>query len=208
MPFRAHESQEYQDFLISEQRKGIISGDLYHAMLPAFTPELNILDFGCGFGYVSVYYSEKFKEHDDFHIYACDYQIDALDFLWKRIAENKFKNITPFHMPDQSRLHCPKWVPVADHLFFSFSLSATDNPVDILKTIRPLISEKTLIHVIDWDKNRNHEKMDVLYPVRSRLDAAQVKDCLERTGYSVIRDYKLAGPCYAFTCRLNPENGG
>lgn len=202
MPPRVHETEEYQDFLISEQRKGVVSPDLYQAMLPTFRPDMNILDFGCGLGYVSVFYSEMFKEHDQFHIYACDYLVDVLDAFWKRIAENHFKNITPFHMPDQSRLHLPKWIPPVDFLFFSFSLSTTDNPVDILKTIKPVLSESSYIHIIDWDKNKSHEKIDAIYPLRNRLEESQVKDYLQRTDYEIVKEFKTSGPYYAFTCRL------
>ena len=202
MAFRVHESQEYQDFLISEPRKGIISPELYNNMIPAFQPGMIILDFGCGLGYVSVFFSEKFREHTDFHIYACDYQVDVLDLLWKRITDNGFKEITPFFMSDQSRLHFPKWVPVADFIFFSFSLSATDNPVDILKTIQVKMKPSTILHLIDWDKSKIHPKIDELIPARNRLSIEQVKDYLQRSGFEIIKDYKISGPYFAFTSRL------
>ena len=205
MAFRVHESEEYQDFLISEQRKGIISPDLYNSMIQELKPEMNILDFGCGLGYVSVYYSEKFKEVENIHIYACDYQVDVLDLLWKRIAENKFSKITPFFMSDQSRLHFPNWIPLADHIFMSFSLSTTDNPVDILTTIQSKISSTSILHLIDWDKKKSHEKIDAIYPERYRLTIEQTKTYLERTGFEILKDYKIAGPYFAFSCRLkNP----
>lgn len=205
MAYRVHESEEYQDFLISEQRKGIVLPEIYNHMIHEPKPGMNVLDFGCGLGYVSVFYSEKFKENDNFHIYACDYQVDVLDTFWKRIAENKFRNITPFFMSDQSRLHFPGWIPVADYIFLSFSLGTTDNPVDILKTIRVKASASTIFHVIDWDKNKTHLKIDDIYPARYRLTQEQTKDYLERTGYEIIKDYKIQGPYFAFTCRLKPE---
>ncbi|MDH4262758.1 MAG: class I SAM-dependent methyltransferase [Spirochaetia bacterium] len=205
MATRVHEVEEYQDFLISEQRKGVVSPELYNNMISQSKPEMNILDFGCGLGYVSVFYSEKFKETDDVHIYACDYQVDVLDLLWKRIAENKFKKITPFFMSDQSRLHFPNWIPIADHIILSFSLSTTDNPVDILTTLQTKISGTTMIHLVEWDKNKKHEKIDVIYPERYRLTVEQTKDYLERTGYEILKDYKINGPYFAYTCRLkNP----
>jgi len=202
MAFRAHETEEYQDFLISEQRKGVVSPELYNNMISEIRPSMNILDFGCGLGYVSVYYSEKFKEVEDLHIYACDYQVDVLDLLWKRIAENKFKKITPFFMSDQSRLHFPNWVPVADHIFLSFSLSTTDNPVDVLTTLKSKVSETTIVHLVDWDKKKNHERIDAIYSERYRLTQEQTKDYLERTGYEILKEYKISGPYFAFSCRL------
>jgi len=202
---RAFEAEDYQDFLISEQRKGIVAPELYNSMIGEFKPDINILDFGCGLGYVSVFYSEKFKEHDNFHIYACDHQVDVLDLFWKRIADNKFKNITPFHMSDQSRLHFPNWVPQCDYIFLSFSLSATDNPDDILKTIKVKCTAKTFIHIIDWDKLKTHEKVDEIYPAKSRLHPENVKNYLQQNNYEIIKDYKTGGPYFAFSCRLKPQ---
>jgi ubiquinone/menaquinone biosynthesis C-methylase UbiE len=199
---RAFESEEYQDFLISEQRKGIVAQELYNNMIGDFKPDINILDFGCGLGYVSVFYSEKFKEHDNFRIYSCDHQVEVLDLLWKRIADNKFKNITPFFMPDQSRLHFPSWIPECNYIFFSFSLSATESPVDILKTIAVKCAPKSYIHIIDWDKSKSHEKIDDIYPVKNRLHPDNVRNYLDQTGYEIIKDYKTGGPYFAFSCRL------
>jgi len=204
---RPHETEEYQDYLISEQRKGVISPELYNILIPDFKDGLIIIDFGCGLGYTSIFYADKFSEKEDFHIYACDYQVEVLDLFWKRIADGKYRNITPFFMPDQSRLHLPNWIPKADHLFFSLSLSASENPVDILKTIQPLITEKTLIHILDWDPSKSHPHIDEMIPPRKRLGVETLKPYLDLTGYQIIREYKTAGPYFALTARLvNPLN--
>jgi len=207
MAFRVFETQEYQDFLISEPRKGIVSPELYNSMITEMKPGMNILDFGCGLGYVSVYYFEKFKDVEDFHIYACDHQVDVLDLFWKRIAENKFKKITPFFMSDQSRLHFPEWVPVADHVFLSFSLSTTDNPMEILTTIQSRVTPATTLHLIDWDKNKRHDKIDAIYPERYRLTIEQARNYLDIAGYVIQKDYRIGGPYFAFSCRLRPPEG-
>ena len=53
MLYFAHESLEYQNFLVSENRSSLISPQLYRRLISGKAKELNVLDFGCGLGYVS-----------------------------------------------------------------------------------------------------------------------------------------------------------
>jgi len=201
----SHESQEYQDFLISEARRGLIPPDLYNALLPNFQDNMVLLDFGCGLGYTSGFYAEKFKDEKEFHIFACDYQVEVLDSFWRRIVENKLKNITPFFMPNRSRLHFPKWIMPADHIFLSLSLSVTENPVDILTTIKPVLKEGGLVHIIGWDKEKTHPLLENLFPESDRLSIGQVEQYLNIARYNIIRHYKTSGPFFALTVTPRPE---
>ncbi len=200
-----HLTGAYQDFLISEQRKGLIPPDLYDALIPEYFDGLNILDFGCGLGYSASYYSEKFSRFHDYHIYACDYQVEVLDYFWKRIADNHFKNVTAFFMPNRSRLHFPAWVPRVHYLMLSLSLSTADNPVDILKTAKPILEEKAKVHIIDWDADKPHDELDQIYPIKYRIRLNQVQDYLQQAGYHIVKTYRTTGPFFALSAE--PEKG-
>lgn len=205
MVHNIHLSEQYQDFLISEQRKGLIPPDLYDVLV-SYKEGINILDFGCGLGYTASYYSEKFSGELDFHIYACDYQVEILDLFWKRIAENKFKNITAFFMPDRSRVHVPAWIPRVNYLMLSLVLSTVDNPVDLLKTVKPIIVENGRVNIIDWDRDKMHEELDGIYPIKYRLKVDHVEDYLEKAGYKILKVYRTSGPYFALTAE--PEATG
>ncbi|MES0489048.1 MAG: class I SAM-dependent methyltransferase [Leptospirales bacterium] len=200
----SHENQQYQDFLISESRRGLIPPDLYDALIPNFQEDMVLLDFGCGLGYTSGFYSEKFRNEKNLNIFACDYQVEILDSLWRRIVENKLKHITPFFMPKRSRLHFPKWILPADHVFFSLSLSTTENPVDVLTTIKPTLKEGGLVHIIGWDKEKTHPLLTDIVPEKERLSLGQVESYLGIARYNIIKQYKTSGPFFALTVVPQP----
>ena len=87
MAFLHFEEAEYQDFLVAEARLSLVPAEIYERLIP-YDPNAyySVLDFGCGLGYASMLLAQKFKEHEKFKIYACDYQEELLDRLWKRIV--------------------------------------------------------------------------------------------------------------------------
>jgi len=199
----AHEQTEYQDFLISESRKGLISPDLYDTLIPSLEDDGVILDIGCGLGYTSAYYSEKFKGTGTFHIFACDYQVEILDLFWKRIVENNFQNITPFFMPNRSRLHFPEWIPKANHIFFSLSLSTTESQVDILNSIKAKMHDDCLLHIIDWDKGKNNNLLDEFIKPEQKLTEDSIEYSLEKSNFTIVKQYKISGPFFCITAKMN-----
>jgi len=200
-----HESEEYQDYLISETRKTVIPVELYDAFIPAYKENLNILDFGCGLGYLSFYYAEKYRENNTHAIYACDYQVEILDRIWKRITDNGIKKVTPFFVQQRSKINFPGWIPTMDYVFCSLSLSATDNPVDLLISLKSLSTANTVLHIVEWDKEKQNNILDTLYPAKYRLSLNQLQQYIHRADYDIIKTYKTTGPYNALTIKSKPS---
>lgn len=199
MIIKAHESVDYQDFLTSDYRELSVPADAYLKILRDQLDEpLQILDFGCGLGYVSLLLGEQLKKNSQAHIYACDYQEDLIDLLWKRLVHHNLKNVTPFHIPDRSLVNFPKWIPGINHFFFSFSLSAVEDAFKVFNTIKSILSETAVLHIFDWEHDANNEYLNKVFPKEDRLTAMILQQWLELTGYKVTRTESSKGKDYFY----------
>ncbi len=187
MIVRAHEKPAFHEFLFSKRREQIIDPVVYKSILDYYLQaepdQINILDFGCGNGYVSLLLADHAKNLESLHIYSLDYQEELLDTLWKRIVQKGLKNITPFHLNEQNRIFYPNWLPPMDLVFFSFSLSAASGPDDILKTTLPIIRPGGKVFIMDWGVSVNDEVLDELFSRENRLTPMILEQILERSGY-------------------------
>lgn len=183
---KPHENLRYQEFLISEERARIVPKEVYLSLLVDNSEfPVNYLDFGCGMGYVSLLLGEKVRDEKNIHIYACDYQEDLLDILWKKIVEKKLTNVTPFYMPDRSMIYFPKWLPLIDHIIFSFSLSCVDDGFKVFQSMKSGLREEAYVHIVDWENSSENEFLKELFPPENRLTALILQQWLELTGYNV-----------------------
>ena len=204
MLYFAHESLEYQNFLVSENRSSLISPQLYRRLISGKAKELNVLDFGCGLGYVSTILATHLAE--PYHIYGCDYQEDLLDEFWKRIVRRELKSITPFFMPMRSRLLFPRWLPKMDHVIFSLSLSAVEDIFEVLKTIKSILKPEGRIHIIEWVDGAE-EYLNKYFPKDQRLSPDKVRETLERTEFEIYENYSGLSNVYAISTRLKLHAG-
>lgn len=194
MILRPHEKPAYHDFLFSKKREQIIEPDVYIKIIDSAVrqnigddPEkhINILDFGCGAGYVSLLLAEQFVDVQNLHIYALDYQEDLLDQFWKRIVQNELKNVTPFHLNEQNRIFYPKWLPSMDIALFSFSLSASSGPDDILETTGRVMQPSGRIFIFDWSADFSEDTLNEVFPQEDRLTPMILEQIIERSGYQL-----------------------
>lgn len=199
MILRSHEKPDYHEFLFSKKREQIILPEVYLKIIDyhinSEIKPYNILDFGCGAGYVSLLIGEHLKEIPDVHIYSLDYQEDLLDQFWKKIVQKELKNVTPFHLNEQNRIFYPKWLPDIDLAFFSFSLSASSGPDDILETTGRIIIPGGRIFIFDWSSDFNNLTLDELFPQENRLTPMIFEQIIERSGYYLDKDkekYKIS----------------
>ncbi|MCS6984848.1 MAG: class I SAM-dependent methyltransferase [Leptospiraceae bacterium] len=183
---KPHEVLRYQEFLVSEIRESLVPKETYLKFL-SDEKELpvNYLDFGCGLGYVALLLGEASRDRKNIHIYACDYQEDLLDLLWKKIVQRKLTNITPFYLPDRSLIFFPKWLPLIDHIIFSFSLSCVDDGYKVFQSIKKGLREEAYVHIVDWENHSENQLLKELFPPEYRLTALILQQWLELTGYVV-----------------------
>lgn len=181
---KPHEINEYQRFLISEKREAIVKPEYYLEKLLTDEP-VNYLDFGTGLGYVGTLLASSENLHPDSHIYACDYQEDLLDTLWKRITDRKLKNITAFFMPDRSRVYFPEWIPKVNHLILSFTTSTVEDAFMLYETLQKGLKPGGKIHIFDWDQHSANPNLERVFPKKHRLTAMILQQWLELTGYKV-----------------------
>lgn len=203
MAVKIHEEINYQKFLISDRRKNLLNPMIYMEFLKNRNSE-NILDFGCGLGYVTLYYALKFRTKTEKKIYACDYQEDLLDSLWQSATKQSLTNITPFFMPDRSHLVFAGWIPKMDDVIFSLSLSGMDDPSLALKTLRPVLNENGLIHIIEWDKDKTSTTLDDWLRPSERQSENRLRFILQQADYHIVETHHPEGPVFAVTA--SPQN--
>ena len=202
MAFEYYESAEYHDLLNSDQRPALISNEIYSKFIPGLENGENILDFGCGIGHVSLLYANRFENNQDSHIYACDYQEDLLDILWRRVSQRQVKNLTPFFMPMRSRQHFPKWLPSFRHIVMSLSLSNAIDPKELLQSFIPIAGRGAEIHILEWENQKNHPLLDQIVTVRRRLSMNDVVTYLNEAGFTISKEYPREKMYFAVSARM------
>jgi SAM-dependent methyltransferase len=180
----SEECVEYQKFLVSDQREKLIHPNIYTAALQKDAREnLNILDFGCGHGYVAVHLATK--PLHGIRVYACDTDEECLDVLWGRIAERQMNNLTAFHMPNYSQISLPGWLPPIDYVFCSFSISALEHPDIGLPHLVTQVPHGTNFIFTEWDPTRSHALVDMFVPQSRRIALGDFKQLLKVSGLEV-----------------------
>ena len=204
MSQKSHENEEYQNFLISDSRENLIPSAIYDQIIPEIKPDTNLLDFGCGLGFVLFYYAQKFQHVENTHFYGCDYQEDLLDLCWKKITQKELKNTTPFFTPDKSRLHFPEWLPKMNHIVLSFSLSCAEEKNQVLLSLSQILAEDGLIHILEWEKDYENILLDNFYSNKNRFSFEECQTILEENNFTVIKKKIPKESCYCLT--VSPPN--
>ena len=101
------EIQAYQDFLVSEYRESLIPKAFYDELISPGAENINILEYNCGQGYLTILLGEKFLDNEAVKIYGCDHFNDLLDVCWGRIVKRKTKNVTVFFIPERPAVYFP-----------------------------------------------------------------------------------------------------
>ncbi|MBV6493852.1 MAG: hypothetical protein LDLANPLL_01876 [Turneriella sp.] len=178
---------EYQKFLISDVREKLIPQTIYTSIVTKDLREnLNILDFGCGHGYVAMLLADLPLKGA--HIYACDCDEECLDVLWGRIAHREIKNLTAFHILNYAQIYMPQWLPSIDHVFFSFSVSALEHADISLPQIVKQMPVGTQFHFTDWRPEATHPQLDIFVPSAQRIFVSDFKNLLEHSGLNVQQE--------------------
>lgn len=174
----------YQKYLISDQREKLINPQIYSAPLTRDGREnINVLDFGCGHGYVSMYVATM--PLPGIRVYACDTDEECLDVIWGRIAHRGQHNITAFHLPNYSQIYLPGWLPKIDYVFCSFSISALEHPDIGLPQIVKQVATGTNFLFVEWDPEKSHPQIDVFVPPARRLRTEDFRQLLKMSGLAL-----------------------
>ncbi|MBS0618644.1 MAG: class I SAM-dependent methyltransferase [Spirochaetes bacterium] len=181
----AEEFVEYQKYLISDQREKLILPQHYTAQLSREVREdLNVLDFGCGHGYVAMLLA--LLPLKGLRVYACDTDEECLDVLWGRIAERGVKNLTAFHLPNYSQIYLPGWLPPVDYVFCSFSISTLEHPDIGLPQLVKHVAKGTQFSFTEWESERSHPAIDIYVPPARRIVFADFKQLVEESGLKIL----------------------
>lgn len=217
-PAENSRDKKYQEFLISSQRVQWVDDAVYWQMIPRVTEKNNILDFGCGLGYVSFLYAREIQEKNiDAHVYACDSQEELLDMLWKRIVDYKFNKLTPLYIANKDRAVLPNWIPPLDHVLFSFSFSSLENGMkaaeNIVQELHPQLTQNAQVHVVEWNPLYSDPLLQKLLPKEKYIAQEKLTDLFSQNSFKIVRHYKITqkgvfvaansqAPAYAFTAVL------
>jgi ubiquinone/menaquinone biosynthesis C-methylase UbiE len=145
--------------------------------------QLNVLDFGCGHGYVAMQLAEL--PLPGLRVYACDTDEECLDVLWGRIAHREVKNLTAFHLPNFSQISFPGWLPQMDYVCCSFSISALEHPDIGLPQIGKYAAHGTNFLFLDWDPDKSHPVIDIYVPPARRITAGDFRTLIEMSGLEI-----------------------
>jgi ubiquinone/menaquinone biosynthesis C-methylase UbiE len=185
----------YQKFLVSDQREKLISPHSYTAtILKDNRDSLNVLDFGCGHGYVAM--TMALLPLNGIRVYACDTDEECLDVLWGRIAQRSVKNLTAFHLPNYSQIYMPGWLPPMDYVYASFSMSALEHPDIALPQIVRQMPSGTQFHFTEWDPTRSHPLIDNHIPAARRLGVDDLKKLIAGSGLALQHVEAARQPYY------------
>lgn len=202
-----HEEEAFQDFMISSERRYFLTDEVYDFFYSYFKDKDTILDFGCGQGYVSLFYGKKIEEQN-IHVYACDYQEPLLDLFWKNIVRKKVKNVTPFFLANQNKAIFPNWVPKPNHIIFSFSLSTIKDMKKVFIDLKKISHEGCKLHIVEWNPNFEDPVLERFFPAQNRVSFDTILNILQELGYRVEKNFpinkksKTANSFYAFTASL------
>ena len=198
----AHERVTYHEFLDSDSRSGLIPDRIYQEQLLPFEQKMvNILDFGCGHGHVALLAAKLFEKKPNISVYGCDYQEDLLDEFWSRVSLSKLKRVTPFFLPNISKIHLPAWLPPLHVICFSFSLSCVENFKDVLSSLKAkLLPDSTLI-IIDWQKDVKDAQLESHFGRKNRITYQDVLASLQETGYTTELEDNSNGSYFLLRAR-------
>lgn len=180
----AHERVTYHDFLDSDNRAGLVPDRIYQEQFLLFEQKMvNILDFGCGHGHVALLAARLFERKPNIAVYGCDYQEDLLDEFWSRVSVSKLKRVTPFFLPNISKIHLPAWLPPLHVICFSFSLSCVENFTDVLISLKAKLSPNSTLIIIDWQKDVKDAELENHFGRKNRIAYQDVRTALQEAGY-------------------------
>jgi len=185
----------YQKFLVSDQREKLINPQIYTAAISRDARDnLNILDFGCGHGYVAMLLAHL--PLNGIRVYACDTDEECLDVVWGRIAQRGVKNLTAFHMPNYSQIYMPGWLPPIDYVVCSFSMSSLEHPDIGLPQIVRQTPAGTQFLFVEWDPEKSHPALDIYVPPARRIAVGDFKQLLLYSGLTVQHEDSGKQPYY------------
>jgi ubiquinone/menaquinone biosynthesis C-methylase UbiE len=155
---------------------------------------LNILDFGCGYGYVAMQLA--ISAVPGIRVYACDTDEECLDVLWGRIAHRVVKNLTAFHLPNYSQISLPGWLPAMDYVICSFSIAALEHPDIGLPQLARQMAGGTQFLFVEWDPEKTHPFIDIYFPPARRITPADFKQLIEMSGLKLQQEEIGKQPYY------------
>lgn len=161
--------------------------------------DANLLDFGCGYGHVSLLFA-KFSRAPK-HIYGCDTDEGVLDVLWKRIAERELKNVTAFHIPNYSQIALPGWLPPIHYVVCSFSVSALEYPEIELPQLAEQVAVGTQFLFVEWHPERSLDPIDIFVPPATRILPEDFRELVQRSGLTVTHEEQSKLPYYIVRAR-------
>lgn len=168
---------------------------------------INVLDFGCGYGYVALHLAGL--QHPQVRVYACDCDEECLDVLWGRIAQRQLNNVTAFHLPNYSQIYLPAWLPTFDYVFCSFSMSALEHPDIALPQLVQQMAPGTQFFLVDWDPEKSHPQLDIFVPPAKRILAADFRHLIEYSGLHIDAEETGKNVYYHFRAhKPSPSNRG
>ncbi|MFO1471025.1 MAG: class I SAM-dependent methyltransferase [Turneriella sp.] len=198
----SEEFVEYQKFLISDQREKLINPQIYNNLLAKDPREnLNVLDFGCGHGYVAIQVAQL--PLAGIRVYACDTDEECLDVLWGRIAQRGLQNVTAFHLPNFSQIYLPGWLPAPDYVFCSFSISALEHPDIGLPQIVRQVPSGTNFLFVEWDPEKTHPLVDIYVPPSRRISLPDFRKLVDYSGLTAQHEEAGKQPYYLLRALKN-----
>jgi len=199
------ETDEYQEFLVSEQRYAFIPDNLITNLFPQGIQDANILEFNCGLGYNTFKIANYLTKKKNVQLYCCDFIEDILDLVWQRKVLYDVNNVTAFYLADQSRIYFPRWIPSMDIVLLNMSLSITDSPKDFLQFLPRVLTKTAQIHILDWMPQKENPLLNQLYPHDVRISPQTVKTLLEENQYRIIKTIVKDHFFFVYTCVYEGE---
>ena len=181
-----YEKDEYQQFLISQERDAYLPKTFYPKLIGPVDKNKNtsVLDFGTGLGYSALSIAAAYQDKP-LHIYACDCQEILLDQLWNTITKKKLHQVTPFFLPRYSSIDFPAWLPPMSQIVCSLTLSACENSEEVIQTIHKIAEPGGILHILDWHEENAPDEVKKLMPKGGFLDPEMVEVYLKRHQYHI-----------------------
>ncbi len=206
-----YQDPAYHQLLNSREREAVFKNNLYDQLisLAKFSSNIpmNILDFGCGQGHIALYLAEQLQNFPDTHIYCCDYTEEDLDLIYLNKITNQLHYITPFFMPDHSKLRFASWLPKMDHILCAFSISRAQYVTNLVTSMKSILNDDGALHIIDWEISSLNDTglsdhIKNLLQKNVVLTSDKLGDILQANHYIIHKKYKPSKNCYAITAKL------